>query len=169
MSRNKSFDGRATFWATYSASKSKKYLLKNSTVPYIHYTLKLCVLKSQSQVHAFERKSGWPSMWSNLSSDPPSQSLLTSYVALALRRIIVDGHIRWWWWSHYHHHHHHHHHHHYYHLVVVVVSLIFIIFMITWRSSSLLSLLYCSYCFAASFIRIELFNFRTYHLIPFFI
>ena len=150
MSRNKSFDGRATFWATYSASTSKKYLLKNSTVPYIHYTLKLCVLKSQSQVHAFERKSGWPSMWSNLSSDPPSQSLLTSYVALALRRIIVNGHIRWW-------------------LLSSSSVSFFIIFMITWRSSSLLSLLYCSYCFAASFIRIELFNFRTYHLIPFFI
>ena len=32
MSRNKSFDVRARFGAIYSASKTKKYLLKNSTI-----------------------------------------------------------------------------------------------------------------------------------------
>ena len=32
MSRNKSFDIRARFGAIYSASKSEKYLLKNSTI-----------------------------------------------------------------------------------------------------------------------------------------
>ena len=32
MSRNKSFDVRARFGAIYSASKSEKYLLKNSTI-----------------------------------------------------------------------------------------------------------------------------------------
>ena len=32
MSRNKSFDVRATFGAIYSASKTKKYLLKKSTI-----------------------------------------------------------------------------------------------------------------------------------------
>ena len=32
MSRNKSFDVRARFGSIYSASKTKKYLLKNSTI-----------------------------------------------------------------------------------------------------------------------------------------
>ena len=32
MSKNKSFHFRARFWAIYSASKTKKYLLKNSTI-----------------------------------------------------------------------------------------------------------------------------------------
>ena len=32
MSRNKSFDLRARFGAIYSASKTEKYLLKNSTI-----------------------------------------------------------------------------------------------------------------------------------------
>ena len=32
MSRNKSFDVRAKFGAIYSASKTEKYLLKNSTI-----------------------------------------------------------------------------------------------------------------------------------------
>ena len=32
MSRNKSFDVRARFGAIYSASKTEKYLLKNSTI-----------------------------------------------------------------------------------------------------------------------------------------
>ena len=32
MSRNKSFDVRARFGVIYSASKTKKYLLKNSTI-----------------------------------------------------------------------------------------------------------------------------------------
>ena len=32
MSRNKSFDFRARFGAIYSASKTKKYLLNNSTI-----------------------------------------------------------------------------------------------------------------------------------------
>ena len=32
MSKNKSFDVRARFGAIYSASKTKKYLLKNSTI-----------------------------------------------------------------------------------------------------------------------------------------
>ena len=32
MSRNKSFDVRARFGAIYSASKTKKYLLKNSMI-----------------------------------------------------------------------------------------------------------------------------------------
>ena len=32
MSRKKSFDVRARFGAIYSASKTKKYLLKNSTI-----------------------------------------------------------------------------------------------------------------------------------------
>ena len=32
MSRNKSFDVRARFGAIYGASKSEKYLLKNSTI-----------------------------------------------------------------------------------------------------------------------------------------
>ena len=32
MSRNKSFDVRARFGAIYSASKTKKYLLKNNTI-----------------------------------------------------------------------------------------------------------------------------------------
>ena len=32
MSRNKSFNFRARFGAIYSASKTKKYLLKNSTL-----------------------------------------------------------------------------------------------------------------------------------------
>ena len=32
MSRNKSFDVRAKFEAIYSASKTEKYLLKNSTI-----------------------------------------------------------------------------------------------------------------------------------------
>ena len=32
MSRNKSFDFRARFGAIYSASKNKKYPLKNSTI-----------------------------------------------------------------------------------------------------------------------------------------
>ena len=32
MSRNKSFDVRARFGAIYSASKTKKYLLKNGTI-----------------------------------------------------------------------------------------------------------------------------------------
>ena len=32
MSRNKSFDVRARFGAIYSASKTKKYLLKNTTI-----------------------------------------------------------------------------------------------------------------------------------------
>ena len=32
MSKNKSFDVRARFGAVYSASKTKKYLLKNSTI-----------------------------------------------------------------------------------------------------------------------------------------
>ena len=32
MSRNKSFDFRARFGEIYSASKTKKYLLKNSTI-----------------------------------------------------------------------------------------------------------------------------------------
>ena len=34
MSRNKSFDVRARFGAIYSASKTKKYLLKNSMIGY---------------------------------------------------------------------------------------------------------------------------------------
>ena len=32
MSRNKSFDVKAKFGAIYSASKTEKYLLKNSTI-----------------------------------------------------------------------------------------------------------------------------------------
>ena len=32
MSKNKSFDVRARFGAIYNASKTKKYLLKNSTI-----------------------------------------------------------------------------------------------------------------------------------------
>ena len=32
MSRNKSFDVRESFGAIYSVSKTKKYLLKNSTI-----------------------------------------------------------------------------------------------------------------------------------------
>ena len=32
MSKNKSFDVRAKFGAIYSASKTEKYLLKNSTI-----------------------------------------------------------------------------------------------------------------------------------------
>ena len=48
MSRNKSFDVRAKFGAIYSASKTEKYLLKNSTI-----TLNLLVPKIETGVSFF--------------------------------------------------------------------------------------------------------------------
>ena len=59
MSRNKSFDVRAKFGAIYSASKTEKYLLKNSTIgnrllfSELANTLKLLVRKIETGVSFF--------------------------------------------------------------------------------------------------------------------
>ena len=59
MSRNKSFDVRAKFGAIYSASKTEKYLLKNSTIgnlllfSELGNTLKLLVPKIGTGVSFF--------------------------------------------------------------------------------------------------------------------
>ena len=59
MSRNKSFDVRAKFGAIYSASKTEKYLLKNSTIgnrllfSELANTLKLLVPKIETGVSFF--------------------------------------------------------------------------------------------------------------------
>ena len=59
MSRNKSFDIRAKFGAIYSASKTEKYLLKNSTIgnrllfSELANTLKLLVPKIETGVSFF--------------------------------------------------------------------------------------------------------------------
>ena len=59
MSRNNSFDVRAKFEAIYSASKTEKYLLKNSTIgnrllfSELANTLKLLVPKIETGVSFF--------------------------------------------------------------------------------------------------------------------
>ena len=59
MSRNKSFDVRAKFRAIYSASKTEKYLLKNSMIgnrllfSELGNTLKLLVPKIETGVSFF--------------------------------------------------------------------------------------------------------------------
>ena len=59
MSRNKSFDVRAKFGAIYSAPKTEKYLLKNSTIgnrllfSELANTLKLLVPKIETGVSFF--------------------------------------------------------------------------------------------------------------------
>ena len=59
MSRNKSFDVRAKFGAIYSASKTEKYLLKNSTIgnrllfSELGNTLKLLVPKIETGLSFF--------------------------------------------------------------------------------------------------------------------
>ena len=59
MSRNKSFDVRAKFGEIYNASKTEKYLLKNSTIgnrllfSELGNTLKLLVPKIETGVSFF--------------------------------------------------------------------------------------------------------------------